>query len=128
MDAELSAVGREVIHFEVNSTRIPLDELPVLNSLSEQLRQLSDDANAKGQAIRVQVVGHSDHTGAEEHNSELSQERAATVIRMLEERGVDGRMLSSQGVGDTQPERAGEDLYEQNLDRRVTLQVRVVPR
>ncbi len=128
MNAELSSIRDTVIHFETNSTRIPLNELPVVDALGEQLRRLSEDAKAKGEVIRIEVVGHSDHTGAEEHNSELSQERASTVIRMLEESGVEGRLLSGTGVGDNQPERIGEDLYEQNLDRRVTLRVRVVPR
>ncbi len=113
MNAELSAVRDTVIHFETNSTRIPLNELPVVDALGEQLRQLSEDTKAKGETIGIEVIGHSDHTGAEEHNSELSQERAATVIRMLEERGVEGRLLSGAGVGDNQPERDGEDLYEQ---------------
>lgn len=127
MNAELSSVRDTVIHFEMNDTRIPLNELPVVDALSEELRRLSEDAKAQGEAIRVEVIGHSDHTGAEDHNSELSQERAATVIRMLEVRAVEGKILSGEGVGDSQPQRAGEDPYEQSLDRRVTLNVRVVP-
>ena len=127
MNAELESIRDTVIHFEVNSTQIPLDELPGVDKLSAQILRLSEDAKAQGEAIRVTVVGHTDYTGAETHNSELSQLRAEAVIRLLKERGIDETMLSGEGVGDSQPQRAAADPYEQNLDRRVTLLVQFVP-
>lgn len=127
LSAETDSVRKEAIHFEVNSTTIPLYELPHVDDVSEQIRQLNEDAVSQGKKVRVEIVGHTDHTGAEEHNAELSQQRAETVIRLLEERGVAANLLSSAGVGDSQPQRADADLYEQNLDRRVTFVVRVDP-
>ncbi|MGD0646418.1 MAG: OmpA family protein [Acidobacteriaceae bacterium] len=128
MNAESDFVQDAVIHFEVNSTQITLDELRRVDELSGQIQRLIKDANARGMAVRFEVVGHTDHTGVEGHNAELSQQRAATVIRLLEERGIDPAMLSGKGVADSQPEHDGTDLYEQALDRRVTFLVRAVPR
>jgi outer membrane protein OmpA-like peptidoglycan-associated protein len=127
INTERDFVQNAVIQFEVNSTQITLDELRRIDELSGQIRQLIRDANAQGMAVRIEVVGHTDHTGVEGHNAELSQQRAATVIRLLEERGIDRATLSGQGVADSQPEHDGTDLYEQALDRRVTFLVHTVP-
>jgi len=127
MDTERAFVQDAVIQFEMNSTQITLDELRRVDELSGQIRRLIKDANAQGRAVRIEVVGHTDHTGVEGHNAELSQQRAATVIRLLEERGIDPALLSGKGVADSQPEHDGTDLYEQALDRRVKFLVRTVP-
>jgi outer membrane protein OmpA-like peptidoglycan-associated protein len=128
MNTERGLVQDTVIHFEVDSTRITLDELQRVDELSRQVRRLIEDAKAQGMAIGIEVVGHTDHTGVEGHNSELSQERAATVMRLLEERGINAAILSGKGIADSQPEHDGTDLYEQALDRRVTFRVRTAPR
>jgi OOP family OmpA-OmpF porin len=125
LSAEIDSVRKEAIHFEVNSTTIPLYELPHVDDVSEEIRQLNADAASQGKRIGVEIVGHTDHTGAEEHNAELSQQRAETVIQLLKKRGVAANLLSPVGVGDSQPQRADADLYEQNLDRRATFIVRV---
>ena len=125
LSAEIDSVWKETIHFELNSTTIPLYELPHVDDVSEEIQQLNADAVSQGKRVRVEIVGHTDHTGAEEHNAELSQQRAETVIQLLEKRGVAADLLSSVGVGDSQPQRADADLYEQNLDRRATFIVRV---
>ena len=128
MDAERGVVQDAVISFEVNSTQITLDELRRVDELSGQIRRLIKDGNAQGTAVRIEVVGHTDHTGVEGHNAELSQQRAATLIRLLEERGIDPAVLSGKGVADSEPEHDGTDLYEQALDRRVTFLVHALPR
>ncbi len=128
MDGERGFVQDTVIHFEVNSTQITLDELRRVDELSGQILRLTKDANAQGINVGIVIVGHTDHTGVEGHNAELSQQRASTVMRLLEERGIDPALLSSKGVADSQPQHDGTDLYEQALDRRVTFLVRAVPR
>ncbi len=127
MNAELASVRDTVIHFEVNSTVVPLDELALVDALSAHLQQLTSDAKSQGESVRVEVVGHTDLTGAETHNAELSQQRADAIIEMLKERGIQLGMLLGKGVGDSQPQRAGADAYEQNLDRRATFHVQIEP-
>jgi OOP family OmpA-OmpF porin len=126
MNAERDFVQEAVIHFDVNSTQISLDQLQRVDELSGRIRRLIEDAKAQGMAVGIGVVGHTDHTGVEGHNSELSQQRAATVIRLLQERGIDPAVLSGKGVADSQPQHDGTDLYEQALDRRVTFLVHAV--
>ena len=123
MDAERGIVQATVIHFEMDSTRITSNELQTVDDLSRQIQRLIVDAKAHRMEIAIEVIGHTDHTGVEVHNSELSQERAASVIRFLEARGIDAAMLSGKGIADSQPEHDETDVYVQALDRRVTFAV-----
>ena len=45
------------------------------------------------------VIGHTDRKGNAALNLRLSRERAAAVVKALEERGVDHSQLKSKGVG-----------------------------
>ncbi|GGG74899.1 OmpA family protein [Edaphobacter dinghuensis] len=123
LDTEKNDLNKMVIRFELNSTIIPLDQLPLVDTVSDQIRELSLSASSQNKKIRVKVLGHADPTGTESHNAELSQQRAETMVRLLAARGVDAKILLPVGLGDKMPERNGADLYEQNLDRRVTFVV-----
>lgn len=123
LDTEATALRKEVIRFEVNTTKIPLEQFPLVDSVSAQIRQLTIDATSQGKELRVKVCGHTDRTGTESRNAKLSQERAETMVDLLVTRGVEPKLLSAVGLGDTLPARVGVDSYEQNLDRRVTFAV-----
>jgi OmpA-OmpF porin, OOP family len=71
--------------------------------------------------------GHTDNTGTESRNIELSRARAETVARALEERGIPRDLLAASGMGDTKPGHEGMETYPQELDRRVTFQVTLNP-
>lgn len=49
------------------------------------------------------VEGHTDATGAEDKNLELSERRAASVVAFLTGLGVQENRLSARGYGETQP-------------------------
>ncbi len=52
----------------------------------------------------VRISGHTDSTGSPEYNTKLSENRARSVVRSLQnEHGVDGRRLSYRGYGETKP-------------------------
>ena len=55
----------------------------------------------KGKKIRVD--GHTDATGTEEYNVWLSDKRAASVKKFLEEAGVSGSRISTKGFGPSKP-------------------------
>lgn len=69
---------------------------------------------------RFIVVGHTDKKGNDSYNLRLSRERAAAVVRGLENRGVSNDVLKSRGVGEADavvPESASD--AERMSDRRV---------
>jgi outer membrane protein OmpA-like peptidoglycan-associated protein len=52
---------------------------------------------------RLVVEGHTDDRGSDEHNLDLSQRRAASVVRFLTERGVAADRLVPRGFGRGRP-------------------------
>jgi len=51
----------------------------------------------------ILVVGHTDSTGTAAHNMDLSIRRSGAVKSYLEQQGVDGTRLTTQGKGETEP-------------------------
>ena len=54
---------------------------------------------ARYPAARLRIVGHTDATGSEAYNRELSRRRAAAVVAYLESAGVAAERLTSEGRG-----------------------------
>jgi OmpA-OmpF porin, OOP family len=82
------------IHFAFDKANILPSSLPVLEELAEWLRQ---------HPHAVEVVGHTDDQGSEAYNEDLSRRRAEAVVQFLVEKGVASAMLSSRGMGKSQP-------------------------
>lgn len=68
---------------------------------------------------RVVVEGHTDDTGSETFNFELSQRRAEEVKEALVERGVNADHVSAHGYGETQPVASNATNAGRQLNRRV---------
>lgn len=66
--------------------------------LDEVARVLSD---APG--IKVRIEGHTDSTGNEKHNQELSENRALAVRDYLIDKGVEPKRLDARGFGSSEP-------------------------
>ncbi|MGM0555519.1 MAG: OmpA family protein [Myxococcota bacterium] len=86
----------ERVYFDTNKARIKKRS----HSLLEQVASVME-ANPDIRLLRVQ--GHTDARGDEEHNLELSQQRAVSVKEFLIEQGVDAERLSARGYGETHP-------------------------
>jgi outer membrane protein OmpA-like peptidoglycan-associated protein len=52
---------------------------------------------------RIEVIGHTDNTGAAAYNQDLSQRRAVAVASVLRENGVPGGRVAAFGRGEDQP-------------------------
>ena len=75
-------------------------------------------------ATSVEVIGHTDNTGAAAYNQDLSQRRAVSVASVLASNGVPSSRISSLGRGEDQP--VASNLTEQGRaqNRRVEIIVR----
>jgi outer membrane protein OmpA-like peptidoglycan-associated protein len=83
------------IQFELNSSRLQPVSLIELNKL---LQLMVDNPN-----IKVQISGHTDNTGSEEHNRQLSLDRAKAVADYLTSKGIDAERLTWKGYGPSKP-------------------------
>jgi outer membrane protein OmpA-like peptidoglycan-associated protein len=127
LEADKATLKQQVIRFDLNSAQLRVDQMALVETIEAQINQLRHAAEANGQQIQIEIDGHTDSSGEEGHNIELSRTRSETVMRALEERGVPRSMLISAGVGATRPEHAAIETYPQELDRRVTFQVTLIP-
>ena len=66
--------------------------------LSKLSKLLINDTSKK-----VRVDGHTDATGTEEYNQWLSEKRAASVKKFLEDAGVSSSRISTKGLGQGNP-------------------------
>ena len=57
---------------------------------------------AKGQPVRVRVVGHTDTSGKPSYNQKLSVRRAESVKRALVAKGIPAGAITTEGKGETE--------------------------
>jgi OOP family OmpA-OmpF porin len=53
--------------------------------------------------VKVEIGGHADSRGSDEHNMKLSQARAESVRDYLISQGVPAEQLTAMGYGETMP-------------------------
>jgi len=70
----------------------------------------------------ISVTGHTDSTGSEEYNQQLSERRAATVAAFLEA-AYPGVTVSSAGAGESNPIDTNDTKEGRQNNRRVEVDV-----
>lgn len=74
---------------------------------------------------RLRVVGHTDITGNSQINAELSRKRADSVKKRLAQGGVPAEVITSYGMGETQPIASNNTLEGRQQNRRVEIEITV---
>ncbi|MGA8440483.1 MAG: OmpA family protein [Candidatus Sulfotelmatobacter sp.] len=73
--------------------------------------------------LRLEVDGHTDSTGSDEYNQQLSEKRAASVRDYLVQQGIPISSVAVMGFGKTQPVAANSTAAGRQQNRRVELVV-----
>jgi outer membrane protein OmpA-like peptidoglycan-associated protein len=73
----------------------------------------------------IDVYGHTDSTGSDAYNQQLSERRANSVASYLESRGVQSARVGTKGFGETQPIAPNDTEEGRAANRRV--EIRIVP-
>ena len=114
--AKLSTRGlRQAKEFEVDIRPVPtnkpiridninyeLGKWELLPQAKTSLDRLVDLLKLNPEAI-VEVSAHTDNTGDEQLNMELSEKRAASVLEYLNQKGISAKNLKSKGYGESIP-------------------------
>jgi outer membrane protein OmpA-like peptidoglycan-associated protein len=69
----------------------------------------------------VHVLGHTDNTGTDKYNLELSKKRANAIKNYLVDQNVAGSRMDIQGLGETDPIATNETVDGRTLNRRVEI-------
>ena len=91
------------IHFDYDKSDIKKESFSYLDALALFLKENGD--------VMLEIVGHTDLHGSDEHNNKLSLERAESVKKYLTGKGLDAGRFRTSGAGKTQP------VVKQNRER-----------
>lgn len=91
------------------------------------LQVMGDDIRAKGaQVVDIDIIGHTDSTGAEEYNQELSVRRATAIKSyIVTEKGADASIIDVSGMGESAPIADNATAEGRAQNRRVEVNVGV---
>jgi outer membrane protein OmpA-like peptidoglycan-associated protein len=84
------------IYFETDKDIIKPISFPILNAIAATLK-------GNPQILSIEIQGHADERGSDEHNMDLTDRRAHSVMRYLQEHEVEMHRLSAKGYGETRP-------------------------
>jgi outer membrane protein OmpA-like peptidoglycan-associated protein len=112
-----------VVKFPVASAALSSSERVALRKLAEKIQSLLQAADSLHQSATLEVLGHTDSTGAEALNLNLSQRRADRASWELGQLGVSERVLHARGVGTTNPVRAEDNEENRQFNRSATFRV-----
>jgi len=101
------------IHFDTDKADLKVGASKILEEVVKLLKAHPD--------LKVEIQGHTDSTGSDEHNLDLSRRRAETVKGYLELYGIAADRLRTTGLGESKP--VGDNATDEGraLNRRVEL-------
>ena len=102
------------VNFAFDSANLTRDGMSKVDQIANIIRR---DAPNR----RIIVEGHAsrESAAAEAYNQRLSERRANTVADALERNGINGRNISSQGLGTRAPVASNDTESGRQLNRRV---------
>jgi outer membrane protein OmpA-like peptidoglycan-associated protein len=74
-------------------------------------------------SIGVEISGHTDNTGSPQHNQELSEKRAESVVQYLKGLGIEAHRLQAAGYGESRPLGDNESEEGRAMNRRTELKI-----
>jgi outer membrane protein OmpA-like peptidoglycan-associated protein len=101
------------INFAVDSDRLQLGAEKVLAEFVRLMTLYPD--------LKIEIQGHTDNTGAAQHNLDLSGKRAETVQKFIVLYGIEPSRLVSKGYGMTMPIESNDTEEGRAKNRRVEL-------
>ena len=102
---------KEKLYFGWNQATLEEASFPVLDEVVQALKDNPD--------FRVQIEGHADSSGADDHNQTLSEERAETVLNYLVTHGIAKERLISKGFSSSVPRDTNNTAAGRENNRRV---------
>jgi len=111
----LAVTFKSDVLFDVNSATLKPGAYQEINRVAQVLVQYPQ--------TNIQIAGHTDSTGSEAYNQELSERRAMSVRNALVNQGVDPARLRTLGFGEGQPIADNTTEAGRQLNRRVVITI-----
>jgi outer membrane protein OmpA-like peptidoglycan-associated protein len=91
----LTATFKSDVFFDLNSAIVKTGGLSELDRVANVLKQYPQ--------TMIRVEGHTDQTGSEQYNQQLSERRANAVKNALTQKGIDSTRITAVGMGECCP-------------------------
>lgn len=99
--------------FALDTSTIAVEQKPVITRITQAL--LSVDIN------KISVEGHTDNTGSDRHNLDLSLRRAQSVAEVMQQAGMKSENMRIVGLGSAYPILPNDTELNRQENRRVVL-------
>ncbi len=121
-NVELKIEGTEVTMLVPDHLMFDFDQYQLKEESKSLLTEISQTIQNYGQEINIEISGHTDSTGNEQYNLELSQKRADEVKAFLASQGDFANVnFTTKGYGMTKPIASNDDETGQAKNRRVEI-------
>jgi OOP family OmpA-OmpF porin len=104
--------------FDVNSAELTAGAKSQLDTVIADLKSLPADVAA---GFRISIEGHTDSSGSDAYNQDLSQRRAGAVRDYLVAGGLQASALNATGMGETSPVDSNSTKEGRANNRRVVI-------
>lgn len=119
-DQQQQTINAELkVLFDIDQWNLKYSETAKLDNLSSVFMKYPENI--------VMIEGHTDSTGSESHNLQLSQRRAASVESYLRGKNLGIASLSSAGYGSARPVASNATASGREQNRRVEIKISVDP-
>ena len=116
-------IEKQSIRFVRSSTQLVDAQNDALAALASDIQELLRLGRAQGKQVRIVIVGHTDTTGPEATNINLSQRRAGEMLSALTGEGLPEDVFSLLGIGSNEP--VCEEITESDRERNRCVTFRV---
>ena len=118
----VTRVGNDIILNMPGNITFDVDRADIRPSFYEVLNSVVIVVQEYDKTI-IEVMGHTDNTGSDAYNLELSQRRAAAVASYLKAQQVNPTRVLSQGFGEQHPIADNDSAEGRQANRRVELRL-----
>ncbi|MEE9422526.1 MAG: OmpA family protein [Gammaproteobacteria bacterium] len=125
-DLEIQRLQDESLKIDVsNEVSFAFDSASLKPAFKNTLDKVAGVLNRYDRSV-VHVVGHTDATGSNSYNQQLSERRARSVVDYLSSNGVDYQRLRTEGRGESEPRATNATEAGRQLNRRVEILIKPV--
>ena len=121
-NAEVSRVGEGIAVTFASGILFPYNSADVLPAGRENLRQLAQSLQ-RYPGTEVLIVGHTDNTGSDAYNQQLSERRAMSAKSYLVSMGIPSDRIRTAGKGEAEPIASNESEAGRQQNRRVEIAI-----
>jgi len=103
------------IFFDLDKTTLGTESFPELDRVVELMNQ--------NPTLEIEIAGHTDNSGSDEYNLNLSQGRSEEVRNYIIQQGISENRIVAKGYGETRPEVSNDTVEGRQQNRRVEFTV-----